>query len=113
MENQVIGLVVIVFFVLALNFYFLLSRMRKDKRTKRSYRIAPSEREQSLWREKEIERRMEREQDIALERVRLRNETLALYDEVRRRAAAREAEGVLISNKDWQNMENDDIERFR
>jgi len=45
------------------------------------------EAEQVIWRDKEIARRIEREQDGAYERVKLKNETLAFYDEVRRRHA--------------------------
>jgi len=50
-------------------------------------RAAEDEAKQALWRDKEIARRLAREQEDALERVLLRNETLALYEEVRRRHA--------------------------
>jgi len=91
----------------------VFSRIKKEKRSSKRYRVAPEERKQAIWRDKEIARRIAREEEDALERFKLRNETLALYDEVRRRAAARESEGALISNRDWQSMKNDDIERFR
>jgi len=50
-------------------------------------RAAVDEAKQALWRDKEVERRIRREQEDALERVILRNETLAIYEEVRRRHA--------------------------
>jgi len=75
-------------------------------------RAAVEEAKQALWRDKEIARRIEREQDDALERVKLRNETLAMYDEVRRRAAERESEGAIIVKKEHDN-ESNDIESYR
>jgi len=87
--------------------------MRNEKKRSKRYRVAPEERKQAIWRDKEIARRVAREEEDALERFKLRNETLALYDEVRRRAAAREAEGILVSSRDWQNVVKEDIERFR
>ena len=113
MDASLVYIFAIVFLVLALNLFFVTKRIRGEKKQKRMYKIAPMEREQSIWREKEIARRLERENETALERVKLRNDTLALYDEVRRRAAAREFEGALISSKDWNSMENADVERFR
>ena len=77
----------IVFFVLALNLYFVVSRMRRGNKRRRTDRVAPDEAKQAVWRDREIKRRLEREQDGALERVKLKNETLALYEEVRRRHA--------------------------
>jgi len=50
-------------------------------------RAAVDEAKQALWRDKEIARRIRREQEDAIECINLRNETLALYDEVRRRHA--------------------------
>jgi len=113
MDGSIVYIILIIFIVLVLNFYFVFSRMRNEKRRSKRYRVAPEERKQAIWRDKEIARRIAREEEDALERFKLRNETLALYDEVRRRAAARETEGTLISNKDWQSMDKDDIERFR
>ena len=106
-------IILIIFIVLVLNSYFVFSRIRKDKKRSKRYRVAPEERAQAIWRDKEIARRIAREEEDALERFKLRNETLALYDEVRRRAAAREAEGILVSSRDWQNVVKEDIERFR
>jgi len=87
MEGGVAYLFAIIFFVLALNLYFVFMRMRKGNKRKRMDRVAVDEAKQALWREKEVARRIEREQDDAMERVNLKNETLALYEEVRRRHA--------------------------
>ena len=87
MEGSVGYLFAIVFVVVAINLYMVTARMRRGNRRKKMNRIAVDEAKQALWRDREIERRLEREQDGALERVKLREETLALYDEVRRRHA--------------------------
>ena len=85
MDSSVAYLFVIIFFVITLNFYFLFARMRRGNKRKRMDRTAIDEAKQALWRDKEVARRLEREKDDAIERIKLRNETLALYDEVRRR----------------------------
>ena len=79
----------IVFIVLAINIFFLSRQFRRggSKRRTRMTRAAVDEAKQALWRDKEVARRIEREQSDAYERVTLKNETLALYDEVRRRHA--------------------------
>jgi len=111
--NASIGYIfAIIFIILAINIYFLSIRNRTGKRYKRITRAASDEAKQALWRDNEIARRIAREQEDAIERVTLRNETLALYDEVRRRAAARESEGTLMTGRQWKEMEND-FERFR
>jgi len=63
---------------------------RGNKRRRKRSQPAADEAKQALWRDREIERRLEREQDGAVERVKLREETLALYDEVRRRHAEKD-----------------------
>jgi len=112
MNPSVISIFLIIFLILALNMYFFTFRNRGGKRYKRMNRVAIDEAKQALWRDNEIERRIKREEEDALERVKLREETLALYDEVRRRAAAREYEGTLMTGRGWEEMEND-VERFR
>jgi len=94
MDNAAASLFILLFIVVALNFYLIvIRRIRSDnKRSRKPGRIAIDEAKQALWRDKEVQRRIDREQDDAYERVKLRNETLALYDEVRRRAAEREQE---------------------
>jgi len=81
----------IIILVLALNFYFMLIRMRRgNSKRKRMDRTAIEEAKQALWRDREIARRLEREKEDAIERIRLREETLAFYEEVRRRYADEE-----------------------
>ena len=111
MDSGIVYIFAIVFIVVALNLFFVLSRMKNSTRHKKMNRAAVEEAKQALWRDKEIARRIEREQDDALERVKLRNETLAMYDEVRRRAAERESEGAIIVKK--ERDENEDFERYR
>ena len=102
METGLAYLIIIVFIVLALNFYFLIVRRLRGNRSRKLGRPAVVESKQAVWRDKEVQRRIDSEQNAAVERVRLRNETLALYEEVRRRAAEREAaeqgDGSSVSN---------------
>ena len=90
MESGVAYLFAIIGFVLALNIYFMFVRFRRGSRRKRITRAAADEAKQALWRDKEVKRRIDREDEDALERVKLKNETLALYDEVRRRHAKKD-----------------------
>jgi len=91
MEGSVGYLFAIVFLVIVVNLYIVFGRMgRRDRRRKKRSQPAADEVKQALWRDREIERRLEREQDGAMERVKLREETLALYDEVRRRHAEKD-----------------------
>ena len=113
MDSSVAYIFAIVFIVLALNIYFITSRMKRSNRPKRMNRAAVEEAKQALWRDKEIARRIEREQDDALERVKLRNETLAIYDEVRKRAAARDSEGAIIVKREMDATEDDNLEMYR
>lgn len=87
MNSSIAYLFAIIVVVIALNFYLLVLRPRNRKKTKKMGRAAVDEAKQALWREKEVARRIEREQDDAIEIVKLRNETLAMYEEVRRRHA--------------------------
>jgi len=113
LDSSVAYIFAIVFIVLALNIYFITSRFRRSSRPKKMGRAAVEEAKQALWRDKEVARRIEREQYDALERVKLRNETLAIYDEVRKRAEAREREGAIIIQRDTDETDSADIERFR
>ncbi|MDR2571844.1 MAG: hypothetical protein LBD23_16320 [Oscillospiraceae bacterium] len=88
MDSAIAYSFALIFVVIALNFYFVFIRMRRNNRNKKNTKVpAVQEEQQAMWRDKEIVRRLEREQDYALKRIRLRNETLALYEEVRRRHA--------------------------
>jgi len=92
MDNSIAFIFAIVIIVLAINLYMVLSRMRRSNRGRKygRNRVAPDEAKQAIWRDKEIERRLEREQDGASERVKLREETLALYEKVRQRHAEKD-----------------------
>jgi len=111
-ESQIAYLFVLIFFVVALNFYIFIFRNRRNNK-RRITKAAIEEAKQALWRDKEIARRIEREQSDAYERVQLRNETLAIYEEVRKRAAARESEGIKFVNTEPEEITTDDIESFR
>ena len=113
LDSSVAYIFAIVFIVLALNIYFITSRFKRSTRPKKMTRAAIEEAKQALWRDKEIARRIEREQDDALERVKLKNETLAIYDEVRKRAAARESEGAIIVKREIDATEDDNLEMYR
>jgi len=111
---SVAALFAIVFVIIIFNFYFLVVRNRRGgNRYKRMNRTAVDEAKQALWRDNEVKRRIEREEEDALERVKLRNETLALYDEVRKRATERDSEGALLTGSMWEDINTSDIERFR
>jgi len=113
MDSSIAYIFAIVFIVLALNIFFVVSRMRSGGRRKRMNRVAVEEAKQALWRDKEVARRVEREEEDALERYKLRNESLALYDEVRQRALARDTEGAKFVTTDWSNADHDDFESLR
>jgi len=91
MNTGVAYIFAILFLVVALNMYFVLRRIRNDKNTrKKTTRLPPDEVKQAIWRDKEVARRIEREQDDAYERLTLRNETLAYYETVRQRHAKKD-----------------------
>ena len=77
----------IVLIILIINGFFWFRRHGKSLK---SARRAPTEENARVIRHNEIQRRFEREQEDALEYIEKRNKTLALYDQVRRRAAAAE-----------------------
>ena len=102
MGGATVGYVVaIIFIVLALNLYLTFKRIGKNNKRIRKSRLLLDEEKQAVWRYKEIARRLAREQDDALERIKLRNETIALYDEVRRRH-----EGDDLNTENVANPEN-------
>lgn len=108
MEGTAVGyLVAIIFLVLALNLYITfrrISRTNKSINKSKKSRLRLDEEKHAIWRDKEIARRIAREQEDAIERVHLRNETLAFYEEVRRRHVFN-AE----YNNDRINVEKDSI----
>jgi len=90
MDGSIAFIFAIVVVVLAINVFIIRAQFRKGNshvRRRRKDREVLGEPEQAKWRDKEVARRIVREQDGAYERVMLKNETLALYDEVRRRHA--------------------------
>ena len=91
--HGVSAVVIIVFFVLVLNLFIFLRRADRSTRRKgkgRTY-LPPDEVKRAIWRDREIAHRIEREDGDAFERVKLRNETLALYEKVRQRHAKKDA----------------------
>jgi len=82
--------IMIVFFVIAINFFMLFLRLRRTRRP-RIVKAAMEEKEAAEWRDKEILRRLDHEQEEAAKAVELRNKTLALYEQVRKNAADRES----------------------
>ena len=87
MVENVGYLVAIIFFVLALNLYITFRRINRVKKSNKKSKIVLDEEKQAIWRDKEVARRIAKEQEDCLERINLRNETLAFYEEVRRRHA--------------------------
>jgi len=83
-------LLAIIAFVIVLNFVMLFFRLRRDKYKKPNKEIL-EEKKAVLIRDREITRRLNREQEDAVEFVEKRNKTLALYEECRKRAAERES----------------------
>ena len=93
MNPSMVYIFAIVFIVIAINLFFVSKQFRSgNKRRTRMSRTAVDEAKQALWRDKEVARRIEQEDSDAYERVTLRNETLALYEEVRRRHARSEGQ---------------------
>ena len=83
------SLIGIVFVVIAMNFIMLFIRFKRDFPSK-SNRKAPDEASAAIIRDREVYYRIELEQEAAERRVELRNKTFALYEQVRRNAAAEE-----------------------
>jgi len=116
-QGGVAYLVAIIFIALALNVYFTFRRIsRSNKRIKKG-RVSLDEEKQAIWRDKEIARRIAREQEDAVERVNLRNETLAYYEEVRRRHAGDSASlrdsglfGEISPNDLWNQADTSNLE---
>ena len=94
MQGAFAALLAIIAFVIVLNFVMLFYRLRRDRYRKPSREIL-EEKQATLIRDREIRRRLNSEQEDAAEFVRKRNKTLALYEEVRRRAEIREREAVI------------------
>ena len=96
----------IVVFVIVLNFIVLFHRLRRD-RYRRPGKAAIEEEKAAEWREKELRRRLDREQEDFEMRVELRNKTLELYEQVRRNAAEQEKEAAISGESSKSGSEND------
>jgi len=83
------ALIVIVFIVLAANLFIVFRRIRRSY-PRKTGKAALNEQEAAELRDRQVKRRIERAQEDAERRVELRNKTLALYEQVRRNAAAAE-----------------------
>jgi len=92
-RENIILIVIIIAVILVINLFIAFNRPRKTRTRRKGGRnyLPPDEAKQAQWRDKEIVRINEREQDGAIERVKLRNETLELYDIVRQRHAKKDA----------------------
>jgi len=84
-------LIAIVVFVIVLNFFMLFMRMKRDRKEKPS-RLAILEQEASEHRHKEIQRRLDNEQEDLAYRVEMRNKMFDMYAQVRKNAAELENE---------------------
>jgi len=91
MGNTFVVLVAIIFFVIAINFFMLFARL-KGTRPRKIEKAAMEEKEAVEWRDREIQRRLDREQEDAIKQIELRNKTLELYEQVRKEAAEAEQE---------------------
>ena len=95
MSSTFIFIVAIVFFVIALNFFMLYVRLKRERHPKAN-RAAMEEKEAVEWRDREIQRRLDREQEEAVHCVELRNKTLELYEQVRRNASIAEKQDSTV-----------------
>ena len=89
-------IVAMVFLVIALNFYMLFIRMRRD-RVKKPGRLALDEDEAAELRDKSIQRKLDHEEEQALEYIKKRNRTFELYEQVRREAAIKDIRSELAA----------------
>ena len=105
MNNTLSFMISIVLLVVSLNAVMLYLRLRKEHRPK-TRRAAMEENEASKWRDKEIIRMLDREQDDAVKHVELRNKTLALYEQVRKNAAS----GNITDEKSEFNVRNPELD---
>ncbi|MCL2152509.1 MAG: hypothetical protein FWH57_06215 [Oscillospiraceae bacterium] len=99
MNDAIILLVVIVFFVIAANFFMVFRRLKRNRHPKIS-KAAMEEIEAAQWRDKEIKRRLDREQEEAERYVELRNKTFELYEQVRKDEASNQTRGQEDSTRD-------------
>ena len=82
-------LVAIIAFVIVINFFMLFVRLKRNKSSKSSYPAAP-EAKAAVHRHREIQRRLDREQEELAHIVEMRNKTFEIYAQVRKQAAQRD-----------------------
>ena len=82
-------LIAVVFFIVAINFFLLFLRLRRDRNPETKGKAA-EENEAVKWRANAIQRRLHNELEDSARRVELRNKTLDLYEQVRKKAAEAE-----------------------
>jgi len=92
-------LIAVVFFIVAINFFMLFLRLRRDRHPKTEGK-ASEEKEAVKWRANAIQRRLHNELEDSARRVELRNRTLDLYEQVRKKAAAAEKSESETGNPD-------------
>jgi len=89
MNNVFAYLVAIIAFVIVLNFFMLFMRLKRDKAKKSAYPAAQEE-QAAVHRHREIQRRLDREQEELAHIVEMRNKTFEIYAQVRKQAAQRD-----------------------
>ena len=85
MASMIGPLIAIVFIVIAANIFIVFRRLKTNPVRKSGTR-AMDEKEAAELRDSEIKRRFQQEFEDDLRRVELRNKTLDLYEQVRKRA---------------------------
>lgn len=110
LDPRMMAVIGVIFVVMILNLFYFLRRARysgsRKKGRGREY-VPPDEAKRAEWRDKEVARRVAREQEDAYERVMLRNETLSYYEYVRRKYEKKEALerlGIKVDEAELENM---------
>ena len=85
MDSTFAIMIAIVFFVIAMNFFMLFVRLKRDIPSKRSGKVM-EKKDSDAWRDREIQRRLNSENEENANRVEMRNKTLELYEQVRKNA---------------------------
>ena len=85
MDTAVASLVAFLFLVIAINFFMLFARLRRDKSRPSSRKPVPSEAEDVIRRDRAIQRRLAREQEQLAYAADMKDKTFELYDQVRRK----------------------------
>jgi len=83
-------MIAIIFLVIIFNFFFLYKRLKRDH-TRKPSREVLEEQKAAVLRDREIKRRLDREQEEDARYVELRNNMFDLYEQVRRKHAAADA----------------------